>query len=180
MKIQEAGKYTYGHDSFEHINLKGGEITIGNFCAIASGVKIYTGRGDHRKEFISTYPFGNIHTHVFPNGDAASLINTLDSWDVHIGHDVWIGQGVTIMPGVTIGSGSMIAARSHVVKSCEPYSIIGGNPSTLIKKRFTDTQIEELMKIEWWLWDDKKINDNIPYISSNNIDTFIELHKQSS
>ena len=176
MKIKEAGKYTYGHDAIEHIKLRGGEVTIGNFCSIGTGVKIYTGRGDHRKEFISTYPFGNIYTDIFTSVDESNgRLN--DNGNVCIGHDVWIGQGVTIMPGVTIGSGSIIAARSHVVTSYEPYSIIGGNPSTLIKKRFTNTQIEELMKIEWWLWDDKKINDNLQYISSNNIDTFIELHK---
>lgn len=53
-----------------------------------------------------------------------------------IGNDVWIGRRVMIMPKVrNIGEGSIIAAGSIVTKDVEPYSIIGGNPAVLIKKR---------------------------------------------
>jgi len=52
-----------------------------------------------------------------------------------IGNDVWIGTRVIILPGVTIGDHSIVGAGSVVTKSCEPYSIIGGIPSKLIKKR---------------------------------------------
>lgn len=54
---------------------------------------------------------------------------------IFIGDDVWIGTRVIILPGVEIGSHSIIAAGSVVTKSCEPYSIIGGVPAKLIKKR---------------------------------------------
>lgn len=54
--------------------------------------------------------------------------------------DVWIGARVTIMGGVTIGHGSIIGAGSVVTKSCEPYSVIAGNPAKLIKKRKNDGQ----------------------------------------
>jgi maltose O-acetyltransferase len=49
--------------------------------------------------------------------------------------DVWIGAGVIVLPGVRIGTGSIVAAGAVVTKSCEPYSVIGGNPAKLIKKR---------------------------------------------
>lgn len=48
----------------------------------------------------------------------------------------WIGANVTILKGVTIGRGSVVAAGSVVTRSCEPYSIIGGVPAKLIRKRF--------------------------------------------
>ena len=48
----------------------------------------------------------------------------------------WIGANVTILKGVTIGHDSVVAAGSVVTKSCEPYSIIGGVPAKLIRKRF--------------------------------------------
>jgi len=56
---------------------------------------------------------------------------------VVIEEDVWIGYGVIIMSGVRIGKGSIIAAGAVVIKDVEPYSIVGGNPAKLIKKRFT-------------------------------------------
>lgn len=54
---------------------------------------------------------------------------------IFIGNDVWIGTRVIILPGVHIGNHSIIAAGSVVTKSCEAYSIIGGVPAKLIKKR---------------------------------------------
>ena len=73
--------------------------------------------------------------------------------DVIIGNDVWIADNVTIMSGVRIGDGAVIACNSHVVKDVEPYSIVGGNPAKFIKHRFTQEQIECLLKIKWWNWD---------------------------
>ena len=55
--------------------------------------------------------------------------------DIIIEDDVWIGAGAIILTGVTIGKGSVIAAGSIVTKDVEPYTIVGGNPAKLIKKR---------------------------------------------
>jgi len=93
-----------------------------------------------------------------------------------IGNDVWIGENTTIMSGVKIADGVIIAANSHVVKDIEPYSVVGGNPAQFIKYRFRAEQIEKLKQIAWWNWDDKKINDNMDLLLSDNIDKFIEKH----
>ena len=53
-----------------------------------------------------------------------------------IGNDVWIGQKAIIMAGIKIGNGSIVAAGSIVTRNVEPYSIVGGNPARLIRKRF--------------------------------------------
>ena len=79
------------------------------------------------------------------------------------------------MSGVTIGDGVVIANNSHVVKSAEPYSIIGGNPAKLIRKRFSDRQIEQLLDIKWWNWDDQKINELSPLLCNPNIEQFIQV-----
>jgi virginiamycin A acetyltransferase len=119
-----------------------------------------------------TYGHPNIH---WQNENAKLVVGNFCSiaGNVIIGNDVWIGANVTIMSGVTIGDGVVIANNSHVVKDVEPYSLIGGNPAKLIKYRFTPEQIEKLLKIKWWYWDDEKINTFTPLLC-NNIDEFIK------
>ena len=125
----------------------------------------------HRTDWVTTYPFGHIHQNKFNNFDGIGHPST--KGDVIIGNDVWIGDNVTIMSGVTICDGVVIANNSHIVKNIEPYSLVGGNPGKLIKYRFTKEQIEQLLKIKWWFWDDEKINKFTPLLCNTNIDTFI-------
>ena len=40
-----------------------------------------------------------------------------------------------ILDGTTIGKGSIVSAGAVVNKDVEPYSIVGGVPAKLIKKR---------------------------------------------
>ena len=61
------------------------------------------------------------------------------------------------MSGVTIGDGSIVAANATVSKDVEPYSIVGGNPAKLIKKRFTDKKNSRKYQIYYcWL----HVNEN--------------------
>ena len=165
------GKYSYGKPNIIWNNDKA-KLVIGNFCSIASNVNIYLG-GNHRTDWITTYPFGHINQDKFTEFNGIGHPST--KGDVIIDNDVWIGSNVTIMSGVTIGDGVVIANNSHVVKNAEPYSLIGGNPAKFIKYRFTTEQIEKLLEIKWWFWDDEKINKLTPFLCSNNIDEFIKL-----
>lgn len=54
---------------------------------------------------------------------------------VIIGNDVWIGADVMIVGNRRVNDGSILAARTVLVKVFPPYSIIGGNPSRLIRSR---------------------------------------------
>lgn len=49
--------------------------------------------------------------------------------------DVWIGRDVLVLPGKTIRMGSIIAAGCVLSKDFPSYSIVGGNPSRLIRSR---------------------------------------------
>ena len=162
--------YSYGNPEIKHNN-NDAYWNVGKFCSIAANVKIYLG-GNHRTDWVTTYPFGHIHQNNFNlfNGNG----HPSTKGDVIIGNDVWIGNNATIMSGVIIGDGAVIANGSHVVKNVEPYSITGGNPAKLIKYRFTPEQIEKLLKIKWWDWDDTKINEYTPLLCSNDIDAFIK------
>jgi acetyltransferase-like isoleucine patch superfamily enzyme len=169
-KRMSYGKYTYGTPNILWQNDKA-KLTVGNFCSIASNVTIYLG-GNHRTDWVTTYPFGHMHQQVFSSFNGSGHPST--KGDVIIGNDVWIGGNVVIMSGVKIGDGAVIANNSHVVKDVEPYSLVGGNPAKHIKYRFTPEQIEKLLEIQWWHWDDNKINRFVPLLCNNNIDAFIE------
>ena len=167
------GKYTYsdGNPKVFYRN-NDAKLVVGKFCSIASGVNIYLG-GNHRTDWVTTYPFGHINQDKFTDFNGVGHPST--KGDVIIGNDVWIASNVTIMSGVTIGDGAVIANNSHVVKDVEPYSMVGGNPAKLIKYRFTKEQIANLLEIKWWDWDDDKINKYTPLLCNNNIDDFIKL-----
>jgi len=165
------GKHTYGYCPNLHFQ-DDRKLIVGNFCSIANNVHIYLG-GNHRTDWVTTYPFGHIYQDIFNSFDGKGHPST--KGDVIIGNDVWIGDNVTIMSGVTIGDGAVIANNSHVVKNVEPYSIVGGNPAKLIKYRFKKEQIEKLLLIQWWNWDDEKINRFVPLLCNDNIDEFIKM-----
>lgn len=171
------GDYTY-YDDFEnvenfeknvkyHFDFIGDKLIIGKFCMIASGVSFIMNGGNHLTETISSYPFA-----VFGNEWQNAMIGKSypTKGDTIVGNDVWIGHNVTIMPGIQIGDGAIIATNTTVTKNVEPYSIVGGNPVTLIKKRFSEQQINSLLDTKWWNWDIEKITKNVQYLTDKNID----------
>lgn len=49
--------------------------------------------------------------------------------------DVWIGRNVTMTPGRTIKRGTVVGACCLLCKDFPEYSVVGGNPSKLIRSR---------------------------------------------
>ena len=161
----DIGDFTYGFPNILSWREKDCcSLKIGRFCSIADEVEIYLG-GEHYYNRVTTYPFG-----------LKAKSNQRAKGNIVIGNDVWIGRGATILSGVTIGDGAVIGAQAVVAKNILPYAVIVGNPARHIKFRFTDDQIVELLKIKWWDWDYKKINEYIPLLESG-IDEFIKRAK---
>lgn len=148
-----------------HFDFEGDRLIIGKFCSIASDVKFIMNGGNHRTDWFTNYPFpvfGNGWEHAMP-----------DSWpnkgDTIIGNDVWIGYGAMLMPGVQVGDGAIIATGAVVTRNVEPYTIVGGNPAALIRKRFDDAVIQELLQIRWWDWGIQKITRHLPAICGGDL-----------
>lgn len=162
----EIGRHTYGNPEIKTWN-EGASLKIGAFCSIADGVKIYLG-GEHRVDWATTYPFTalwedvrHIKGHPKTKGD------------VVIGNDVWIGSDAVIMSGVHIGDGAVVGARAVVSADIEPYAIYAGNPARQVRNRFDNMVIEQLLKLEWWNFDDSEITQILPLMLSKEIDEFI-------
>jgi virginiamycin A acetyltransferase len=65
------------------------------------------------------------------------------------------------MPGVTIGDGAIIAARAVVVSDVDPYTVVGGNPAKYLKERYSDVDIDRLLRLAWWNWPIDVITEHV-------------------
>ncbi|MDU1457082.1 MAG: CatB-related O-acetyltransferase, partial [Klebsiella sp.] len=90
---------------------------------------------------------------------------------ITIGNDVWIGQNVTLAQGITIGDGAVIAANALVVKDVAPYAIVGGNPAKVIRMRFSEAIIAQLLALRWWRYSAQ----DIAACPVNQVERFCEL-----
>ena len=119
---------------------------IGSFCSIGSMAKI-GGFGKH-KLGISTHP--SFYDVSPPTFGFHKDIEFKPYKKVIIGHDVWIGDKAIILDGVSVGHGAIIAAGAVVVKDVPPYAIVGGNPVSVIRYRFSEKDITSLLELKWW------------------------------
>ena len=92
-----------------------------------------------------------------------------------IGNDVWIGGNATIMPGVHIGHGAIVSTGSVVTKDVPDYTIVGGNPATHIKDRFTQDEVRVLVRLAWWDWPVAVITENIATISAGPVKDLAQI-----
>jgi virginiamycin A acetyltransferase len=171
------GDFTYYDDpddseNFErnvlyHFPFIGDKLIIGKFCALARGTKFIMNGANHKTSGISTFPFqifGNGWEKVTPqSGDLPYKGDTI------VGNDVWIGFDCLVMPGVKIGNGSIISSRSVVVSDVPPYTVVGGNPAKVIKKRFSEEDVLTLEDIAWWNWPIEIISKHLTAIVSADI-----------
>ncbi|WP_445709697.1 CatB-related O-acetyltransferase [Flavobacterium mesophilum] len=127
-------------------------IKIGNFCSIARGTNIQ----EHNHDINCTTTYF-IKYRVFNDKYGSDAVS---KGAIEIGNDVWIGTGSTILTGVKIGDGAVIAANAVVTNDVPPYAIVGGTPAKVLKYRFSEEIINELLKIEWWNWEIDKIKTN--------------------
>lgn len=126
-------------------------LVIGRYCCVARGTRFLMSGANHPMSGAGTFPFGMF------GGDwwdaTHDILEALPSrGDTVIGNNVWFGLDSLIMPGIRIGDGAIIASGSVVTSDVPPYTIVGGNPARVIQRRFSEPDIEELLRIAWWDW----------------------------
>ena len=141
---------------------------IGRYCSIADNVSFLVSTHPVSK-YVSTHPcfystkrqsgFSFVKEQVFdefPKLDGSKF-------SIEVGNDVYIGYGATIIGPCRIGDGVVVAAGAVVRGDIPDYSIVGGVPARIIRKRFSDDQIVFLKQFKWWekdkTWIARHIND---------------------
>lgn len=172
--MPKIGKYTYvicNEKPEVYFEDPDNMCSIGRFCSIGARLKMYGG-GNHRMDWISTYPFENVIDGVEVEGHPAT------KGPVIIGNDVWIGNDVTLMSGSIIGDGCCIGAGSVVRGKFEPYTVLYGNPAKYVKSRFSITTAKKLQKLAWWNWELDEIRQILPELHSSNWNLLFEKAQQ--
>lgn len=155
-----AFSYIEGPANVQHVG------SIGRYCSLAINQVI--GQSEHATDLLSTHPiltnvkFDSPHEHRFRQKNADMLVQSRVAVEqlwasryrpITIGNDVWIGEGAFVRRGVTIGDGAIIGARAVVMKDVPPYAIVAGTPAKVIRYRFSETIIQQLLEIAWWRYD---------------------------
>lgn len=139
------------------------KLIVGNYVSIAQQVSFLLDV-EHNMNTISTYPF---KVKMLKQVDAESF----SKGDILVDDDVWIGYGATIMSGVHIGQGAVVAAGAVVTRDVPPYAVVGGVPAKVIKKRFDEEIISELLTVDY-----SKLNRDI--VSENSDALYLKLCKK--
>lgn len=150
-QISNKTQIGYGTRINGKILIKGeAKCIIGKYCALGADIKIITSNHD------VSFPNQQISLQKKINNSSLEIVKG----DIIIGQNVWIGDSACILSGVTIGNGAVIGACALVTKDIPAFSIVAGNPATLIRSRFAETICHQLESIAWWNWSNSKINKN--------------------
>lgn len=133
-----------------------------------------------------TFLIDSNHDYLAPCQGAIKLIdqpasterNLLRKGELIIENDCWIGRGATIMSGLTIRNGAIVAANAVVTKDVPPYAIVAGNPAKIVKYRFSQEIIEQLLRIKWWDWSPEQIVEAGQDLRGD-INTFVEKYSSA-
>ena len=125
----------------------GGEISIGDWCYIGAGTRIWSDTAIHigHRVMIShnvnifdslTHPVDATARHaqfrqIATVGHPRSI--DLGGKRVLIGDDAWIAAGAVVLRGVTIGPGAIVGAGAVVTRDVPAGAIVAGNPARVIR-----------------------------------------------
>jgi len=103
------------------------EVEIGSRVFLAHGVNVHDNDAHSRSA-------KERHTHFreLVTLGAASFAESVESATTVIEDDAWIGFNSTILKGVRIGRGAIVGAAAVVTRNVEPYSVVAGNPATVV------------------------------------------------
>ena len=151
-KVAESsfGDYSYVVNDSDIIH-----SAIGRFCSIAAHVRLNPGNHPLDRVMLSHVGYRSSAYGLGP--DDPAFFDWRRSSPVTLGHDVWIGHGAVVLPGVTLGTGAAVGAGAIVTKDVPEFAVVAGNPARVLRLRFPDAVIADLLRIAWWSWPHERI-----------------------
>ncbi|WP_213769344.1 chloramphenicol acetyltransferase [Bradyrhizobium sp. dw_78] len=150
--------------------------TIGKFCSIAAMTRINPGNHPMHRATQAHFTY-RASAYFAEESDDAEFFEWRRAHHVDIGHDVWIGHGAIVLPGRNVGTGAVVAAGAIVTKDIPAYTIVGGNPARVIKRRFPETIGDRLAALAWWEWDHETLRLALPDFRKLGIEEFLEKYE---
>lgn len=123
--------------------------TLGKFCSLGQEIMI-GGLPCHPLTLKSTYPGFYAKNSQYYRVEPEYAFDEPQHKQVTIGNDVWIGTRAMVLDGVSVGDGAIIGAGAVVTKDVPPYAIVAGVPAKIIRFRFSNEKINELLSSQWW------------------------------
>lgn len=127
----------------------GGKITIGDWCYVGENTNIWSSSNIYIGNHVliahcvsifddNTHPVDYMvrREHIrsiYTGGPFFPENNCLASRPVVINDDAWIGCNAIILKGLTIGAGAIVAAGTVVTKDVPDFTMVAGNPATVIR-----------------------------------------------
>ena len=148
---------------------------IGKFANIAAYVRINA--TNHPVERATLHHFTYRANDYWPDAEREeSFFDWRRENAVTIGHDGWIGHGATILPGVNVGNGAVIGSGAVVTKDVAPYTIVGGVPARLIRRRFSHEIGERMDRLAWWDWPHELLRKALPDFRALKAEAFLDKY----
>lgn len=145
------GLFTIGPCEYPPGNLEPG-TSIGRYSSIYNTVRTLT----------SSDPAAVLATERLFLPEAFGEKTSLPRGELSIGNDVWMGHNVVILPTVrSVGDGAVVGAGSVVSKDIPPFAVVTGNPARVVRYRFSERIIQELIESQWW---SKPIDELEPWL----------------
>lgn len=120
------------------------QFTIGDFCSISSGAKIWCTSDDFVNDLITIIPsgFDCVKQHLI-------------SADVDFGDYTALGSNAVVMPGNKIPDGTVVGALSFVPAyfDFQPWAVYAGIPIRYIRARNRESVIEQARRLKTMLGD---------------------------
>ena len=146
---------------------------VGKFVSIANNVRINA--SNHPSWRTSQHHFQYRASKYGMGEDDEAFFDWRRANSCRIGHDVWLGHGALILPGRTVGVGAVVGAGAVVTKDVAPYTIVAGNPATVIRPRYEHAGTGEAMQaLAWRDGPHEKIAQAMPDFQALSPEAFIE------